>query len=480
MSAGGANACVPAATMQLARFACGPMNAIPTEVLHAGRRTLANALAVGIGAARHPAVECALATVMQLDPPPQVAVLGRHERLSAQWAAFVDGIAIHVEDYDDTHVASMIHPGASVVPAALAVAELQGASGRELLEAVIVGVETAVRAGLGVGAEAFDRGWHPTGTMGHLGAATAAARLLGLDADRMAAAIGIAVVQAAGFQSALGSMTKALHPGKAAADGVEAGLLAGLGFSGPSTALEGRRGLVQAIATRPRYDAMLDGLGERWHVQENAFKPYACGVVAHAAIDAAVFLRGRMGDPQNIVSVTVEGAPVVGEVMGIAEPEDGLQAKFSVHHCVAVGLLDGTAGPAQFRDERVRREDARELRKKVRLHADPLLAREQARLRVELADGASCRHRVEHATGSVRNPMDDDALARKGAEMAAPALGGEGAARLFELALAVDGLRSIKPLLSAAVPQPGAAAQSDAAMRRSGATSTAMEGTPWS
>lgn len=474
MSTSGADVAIPSATVRLARFACEPLDAIPEEALHAGRRTLANALAVGAGAARHPAVESALAAVMQLDPPSRATVLGRSERLSAPWAAFVNGIAVHVEDYDDTHVASMVHPGASVVPAALAAAELSGASGRELLEAVIVGVETAVRVGLGVGPEPFDRGWHPTGTMGHLGAALAAARLLGLDADRTAAALGIAAVQAAGFHSALGSMTKALHAGKAAADGVEAALLARLGFSGPATALEGRRGLVQAIAVRPRYDAMLDGLGKRWHVQENAFKPYACGVVAHASIDAAVFLRRRVSDPGEIVSVTVEAAPVVGEVMGIAEPEDGLQAKFSVHHCMAVGLLDGAAGPAQFREERVRRPDARDLRKKVRLCADPLLTREQACVCVQLADGASHRHRVEHATGSRLNPMGDEALARKASQVAGPVLGDKGAARLFELALAVDRLSVVGPLLDAATPQPSAAPVTDAT------TSTLTKGAPWS
>lgn len=438
-------------TARLAGFACAPLDgSIPREVAHAGRRTIVNALAVGAGAARHPAVEIALRSVELLEPAPRRCVLGRRERLSPQWAAFVNGVAIHVEDYDDTHLASMIHPGAPVVAAALASAEHAGASGQELLEAVLVGAEVALRVGVGIGPEPFDRGWHPTGTIGHLGAAAAAGRLLGLDDRAMRWALGIAVTEAAGLQAALGSMTKALHPGKAASDGVEAALLAARGFTGPSAGIEGRRGLIETTAPNANPELIVRGLGQEWRVLENTFKPYACGIVAHPSIDAAVALREPIAG-RSIRAIHASVNPVVLEVMGHAEPTNGLESKFSIHHCIAVGLLDGAAGPDQFRDERVLAADVRALRSIVSVDPEPSFARDRARLRIDLEGDGMFEREVHHATGSRMRPMSDVELARKAETVVRPVLGRR-AASLVELAFAVDELKTMGPLVDALLP----------------------------
>lgn len=437
-------------TATLAAFA-GDGAALPEEVRHAGRRTVLNAVALAVGAARHPAAEAALAAARALGTPPQAGLLGRPERLGLTWAPLVTGIAVHVEDYDDTHLATVVHPGAPVVPAALAAAEWVGADGAAALDAVVVGVEVAARVGLGLGPGHFDRGWHLTGTAGHVGAAAAAGRLLGLDHAAMVSCLGLAATQAAGLQEALGTMTKPFHPGKAAADGVEAALLAAEGFTGPPAALEGRRGLLAVAAPKPDPDAVVAGLGTVWETCRNTFKPYACGIVSHPVIDGAVALRGRVPDPEAVTAVTVTVNPVVLDVMGIADPVDGLQSKFSVYHCFAVGLLDGVAGPAQYTDERARAPEVAALRAKVRVVGDPAVARDEAHVEVRTRDGATVAHHVEHATGSEQRPLSDAQLAHKARLVVGPVLGAATDA-FVDLASRLDGLSGVDVLVAASQP----------------------------
>jgi 2-methylcitrate dehydratase PrpD len=431
----------PAVTAELAAFAAGPLHPRPPEgVLHAGERTVANALPLAVAAAELPATRIALETAAELGNAPEATVLGSGRRLSPQWAAFVNGVAVHVEDFDDTHLETVIHPGAPVVPAALAMAERVGASGVEMLDAVLVGIEVALRVGIGVSPSHFDRGWHLTATTGHFGAAAAAGRLLGLDIVAMSNALGIVATQAAGVQAALGTMTKPFHPGKAAANGVEAALLAAAGFTGPLDGIEGRRGFAEVTSARLDLEAMVAGRGEVWHVTDNAFKPYACGIVSHAAIDAAIALRDAIADPATVEEIEVEVNPVVLDVMGVEDPLDGLQSKFSVYHCVAVGLIDGAAGPEQYSDARAVDPATRKLRAAVTVRLDPAIARDETKIAARTADGTIHRRHVEHATGSAERPMSDEELRAKARLVAGPSLGG----RLDDLFDAALGLRRLE------------------------------------
>ncbi len=262
-----------AVSRELARFAVAP-GEVPESARHAGRRTVANSVALSTGAGDHEAADLAVAALTALGRGGRSTILGRADRLGVADAALVNGLTAHVEDFDDTHLQTVIHPGAPVVPAALATAEATGASGEQTLLAVVCGIEVALRVGNGITPEHFDRGWHLTSTTGRLGAAVAAGRLLGLDEDAMLVALGAAAVEAAGLQEALGTMTKSFHPGKAAADGVEAAYLAAAGFTGPEAPIEGRRGFARTASSRVDEDAMLAGLGERWEIERNAFKPY--------------------------------------------------------------------------------------------------------------------------------------------------------------------------------------------------------------
>jgi 2-methylcitrate dehydratase PrpD len=442
----------PDVTAQLAAFAVDlRWTTLPATTRAAARRTFANVAGLAVGASRHDAVEVALAALHDLGLGGSSSVLGRRERMATVWAPLVSGIAMHVEDFDDTHLRTVIHPGAPVVSAALTAAECAGASGADLLTAVVAGVEVACRVGNGISPGHFDRGWHLTGTMGHLGAAAAAGHLLGLTAEEMVAALAIAATQAAGVTEQLGTMAKPLHPGKAASDGLEAALLASRGFTGPTLPVEGRRGLAALMAPRVDVEEMLAGLGRVWEIESNAFKPYSCGIVSHPVIDAAIALRGQIADAGDIESVEVVVRPVVLEVMGVEEPSDGLSSKFSVYHCFAVGFLDGAAGPAQYSDDRARAEDVVALRRRVHATVDADMPKDACQVLVRLVDGRTLRHDVEHAVGSISRPMTDEQLRAKFDLVVAPVLGPR-TDQLWQAAFGVDDLPDLRPLFELAVP----------------------------
>jgi 2-methylcitrate dehydratase PrpD len=423
-----------AVTLRLAELAVEAE--APTDVRHAARRTLLNAVALSIGASDHPGVRPIREVLAGYAGDATVSVFGRSERLPATWAAMVNGTAAHVEDFDDTHLETMVHPGASIVPAAVAAGELVDAPATEVLDAVCVGVEVATRIGRGVAPAHFERGWHPSGTVGHLGAAAAAGRVLGLDVDQMRVALGLAGTQAAGLLAALGTMTKALHLGKAASNGLEAALLAGRGFTGPVSIVEGRRGFGEVAGPEPDYAAMIEGLGSSWEIDDVAFKPFACGIVSHPVLEAAGALHERVPDATwSELEASVN--PLVLDVMGVAQPRDGLESKFSVYHCVAVGLTGRPGGPESFDDEVVADRAVTELRDLVEVVPRAELGRDEAVLEGVTSDGERHRIHIEHATGSRHRPMDDAALARKGRAVAEPVLGADGATTLTEVALSL-------------------------------------------
>lgn len=439
-------------TAALASFAADVCaDDLPESVRHAARRTITNAVGLATAAARHPAVEIALSVAQAGGAGGRCRLLGRPDRTSAEWAATLTAMATHVEDFDDTHLRTVTHPGAAIVPAALAVAELTGADGASLLSAVAAGTEVALRVANGLGPGHFDRCWHLTGTVGHVGAAVAAGRLLGLDNVRMTAAIAVAATEAAGLQESLGTMTKSLNPGKAAGDGVRAAMLARLGVTGPPDPIEGPRGMGEVMAPFPNPAEMLAGLGSHWEILDNAFKPYACGIVSHPVIDGAITLRERVPAGAVLESAEVRVNPVVLEVMGVEDPQDGLQSKFSVYHCFAVGLLFGSAGPLQYTDQVAREGDVVALRSVVTAVADPSLRKDECHVRARTTQDEEFEHHVEHATGSVDRPMTDEQLHQKCRLLLAPTHDDSGDA-MFSAAMTIDELDSLDSLFTASRP----------------------------
>lgn len=421
----------PPITQTLAAFVANhPSRGWSEAIEHEAHRTLLNWAGCAVGAARHESVAAALAAVQVLQPAPQAALLGRRERVDIASAALVNGIGSHTFDFDDTHLKTIIHPAGPVASALLALAEHTGASGRALIDALVLGIDVSCRIGNVMYPDHYDRGWHITGSTGMLGAAAGCARLLGLDAQRTAMALGIAASQPVGLREQFGTMTKPLHPGAAARAGLMAALMAQHGFTASARALEAPRGLVQVVSSKCDWREATDALGERFEIGFNTYKPFACGIVIHPAIDAAVQLRARGVRPEQIVRVELRVHSLVLELTGKKEPKDGLQGKFSVYHGCAAGLVAGRAGEDEFADAFVTRPDVDALRRRIVATVDDAVDEASVDLTAVLTDGRRERVFVEHAIGSLERPMTDHALETK---FHALADGVIGAARAGEL-----------------------------------------------
>jgi 2-methylcitrate dehydratase PrpD len=395
---------------------------IPQRVRHEASRALLNWLGCAVGSCRHETVERALAAVRPFSGPPQAAVLGRAERLDCLNAALVNGISSHVLDFDDTH-ARTVHPSAPVLPALLAYAEWRKFSGAQLVHAFILGVEAECRIGLSVFPEHYERGWHITGTAGVFGAAAAAGKLLALDEQRMTWALGIAATQAAGLQEMFGSMCKSLHPGRAAQNGLGAALLAASGFTSSERAIEAPRGFARVTSTKFDPTVITEGLGSRYELLNNMYKPYACGLVTHAAINGCIDLaREHAIRAGEIERVELKVWPMVMELTANRAPRNGLEGKFSIFHACAAGIIHGAAGEAQFADAVVQDPKVIALRERVFADPDPAIGKLEARVTIRMKNGADHSKHVEHALGTLPRPMSDADLEAKFKGLAAEVL----------------------------------------------------------
>jgi 2-methylcitrate dehydratase PrpD len=423
----------PPITQTLAAFvAHHPTRGWSDAVDHEAHRTLLNWLGCAVGAAQHESVVAALAAVQMLQPAPQAAVLGRKERVDIASAALVNGISSHTFDFDDTHLKTIIHPAGPVASALLALAEHTGASGRALIDALVLGIDVSCRIGNVMYPDHYDRGWHITGSTGMLGAAAGCARLLGLDAQRTAMALGIAASQPVGLREQFGTMTKPLHPGAAARAGLMSALMAQHGFTASPRALEAPRGLIQVVSTKADWREATDELGQRFEIGFNTYKPFACGIVIHPAIDAAVQLRERGVRSEQIERIELKVHSLVLELTGKNEPKDGLQGKFSVYHGCAAGLIFGRAGEDEFADAIVTRADVDALRRKIVATVDDTIDEAAVDMTAVLADGRRERVFVEHAIGSMQRPMTDAALERKFHDLSDGVIGATRARELIQ------------------------------------------------
>ena len=355
------------------------------------------------------------------DQPRGIAsCVGLADGRGPQVAALHNGGLSHIVEMDDVDRASVMHPGAVVVPAALAVAERVGAPGRDFLTAVVLGYEVAIRIGESVGRTHYFH-WHNTSTCGVFGAATASGWLLGLDAERMAWALGNAGTQAGGLWEfiAEGAMSKHLHAGRAAANGVLAAELAALGFTGARRILEGRQGFFAATAQDGNPSAVVARLGSGWKLPGVSIKPYPSCRHTHSSIDAVLELRTEHAlAADEIEWVEIATYHSVLDLTDNPRPAHTYAAKFSVQYCVARALLAGAVQLADFSDARIAESAARELMGRVRVVLDPTLdaryPREfPARVSVGLRDGRTLSLLVASPKGDPETPLSEDELAAK-------------------------------------------------------------------
>ncbi len=417
---------------------------------HAAHRTFLNWLGCAVGAAQHESVNAALAAVHMLQPAPQASVLGRTEKVDMASAALVNGISSHTFDFDDTHLKTIIHPAGPVASALLALAEYQGRSGRALIDALVLGIDVSCRIGNAMYPDHYDRGWHITGSTGSVGAAAACARLLGLNVDQTQMALGIAASQPIGMREQFGSMTKPFHPGGAARAGLMSALLAQQGFTASPRALEAPRGMMQTISTKNDWSEITGDLGQRFEIAFNTFKPFACGIVVHPGIDGCAQLRAQGVRPEQISSLEIKVHSLVLELCGKKEPADGLQAKFSIYHGCAAGLTFGCAGEDEFSDAVVTRADMVALRRKVVATVDNRIDEAAADITAVLQDGSRVHVRVEHAIGSLQNPMTDAQLEAKFHGLSDAVIGTVQTANLIKSAWALGDASGVQALVALA------------------------------
>jgi 2-methylcitrate dehydratase PrpD len=414
----------PAITRLLAEFIANhPSRGWSDAVEHEALRTFTNWVGCTVGAIHHEAANAALAACHMLQPAPQASLLGRNERVDMASAALINGISSHTFDFDDTHLKTIIHPAGPVASAALALAEVNGNTGRQIIDALVIGIDVACRVGNMIYPNHYDRGWHITGTTGMLGAAAACARLLGLNADQCQMALGIAASQPVGLREQFGTMTKPFHPGGAARAGLMSALMAKHGFTASKRALEAPRGLAQVISDKCDWTEITGELGQRFEISFNSYKPFACGIVIHPSIDAASQLRAKGVTPDQIDRVELRVHSLVLELTGKKTPQDGLQAKFSVYHGVACGLMFGKAGETEYDDAIVTRPDMVALRAHVQAIQDDAIAEAQADVKAFLKNGQVVHVFIEHAVGSLQNPLSDTQLETKFHDLSDPVLG---------------------------------------------------------
>jgi 2-methylcitrate dehydratase PrpD len=440
------------ASETLGRFVADTdLNAIPDAVRHEGRRSLLNSLGCALGSARSAPVEAALRVLLPLSGTDRVTVFGRTERLDVLGASFVNAIAANLLDYDDTHLRTVIHPAAPVVPAAFAIAERVGASGQAVLEAIILGMEVACRIGNSVSPAHYARGWHITSTCGVFGAAAAAGKLLGLDANGLAHALGVASSQSAGTVENLPSGGKNVSVGNAARNGVFAALLAQQGYTAAPEALEGRLGWARAMGDAPVVAEMTEGLGAVWEAGKNTYKPYPAGIVMHAVIDACLELRARHRlTPDMIDTVTISGEQLLLD-RGDREVRGERDARVSIHHCAAVAFLHGQAGLVMFEDAMARDPMIAAFRARVTARLDPASPRGAATARLRLTDGREVEATVQHPVGSFERPLSDEALEAKFLDSCAHG-GFSGAVEdILALVWSIDRLPRLHPLAPGAL-----------------------------
>ena len=415
----------PAVTEILAHFVINhPSKGWSDAVDEQAHRTLANWTGCAIGASRHEPVEAALRAVMMLEPAPQASILGRTERVDIANAALINGIRSHTFDYDDTHLKTIIHPAGPVASALMALSELLDSSGREVMDALVLGIEVSCRVGNCIYPDHYDRGWHITGTTGILGAAAACSRLLKLSAEQTQMALGIAASQPVGLREQFGTMTKPLHPGAAAKTGLMAALMAKQGFTASARALEAPRGLIQVISDKCDWKEITEGLGLDWESALNTYKPFACGIVIHPSIDGCVQLRNQHNlKPEQIEEVRLRVHSLVIELTGKKTPKKGLEGKFSVYHSCAAGLIYGKAGEHEYSDAVVQDPAVIALRDKVKAVIDDSIGEAAADITLLTKDGKQHHILIEHAIGSLERPMSNEQLKAKFMDQVAAVIG---------------------------------------------------------
>jgi 2-methylcitrate dehydratase PrpD len=434
------------------------------ELVALGKKSILDGLGLALSGSVARSGELVRRHLEDLDLKPGGAtVIGGNRKVAPRFAAFANGVGIHADDYDDTQLAVakdrvyglLTHPTAPALPAALAVAELVGASGPDLMLAYHLGVEVECKIAEAIAPRHYQTGFHATATCGPFAAAAASAKLMGLDVEATQRALSIAGSQSAGLRENFGTMTKPFHAGRAAESGVAAAQFASYGWTATGRILEAPRGFFAAAGGGYDLDAIYGKLGAPWTFLDPgvSIKPHPSGSLTHpgmtemlrligeSGIRAAEVKRVRVGTNQNMPNALIHH-----------RPRNELQAKFSMQFCMAILLLEGRAGLAEFTDEVVLRPDVQAMIEKVEFVVDDEAERAGYHkmttiITIETHDGRTISGRADFGKGSPANPMSDGELAGKFRECAAwGKLPKPAAEKLVHMVLNLEKLKSIREL----------------------------------
>jgi 2-methylcitrate dehydratase PrpD len=454
------------AAQRFADFALGlDLDAVPDEVVEAAKLHVLDVVGCGLAAHGLGIAGEGRTAMAEVGGEPESSVIGLEIALPAPNAAFANAMLCHGLDFDDTHSDSVTHVSTVVVPAAAALAEARGASGSDLLSAIIAGNEIVTRIGMAAPGAFHRRGFHPTAICGIFGAAAAAGRLRGLSQADTSSALGIAGSMASGLFAYLddATATKPIHPGWAAHGALLAARLASLGAEGPPGVLEGRFGVFHAfVDTRIDLNPQLADLGERWETPRIAYKPFPACHFIHGSLGATGTLQDGI-DPDEVEEVVVTVPPAgVSLVLEPAEskvaPRTDYEGKFSLQYSTAAMLVQGRVGLDTYRPEALGDPRVLALARKVRYETkeyDSYPAAFPGGVRIRLRDGRTLEADTPYQLGAPQNPMSADQVRAKFRENAALALSSSALAELEERLLALDrhdDLRSLLALSAHEVP----------------------------
>lgn len=436
---------------RLAAFATAA--APPPQARVRASRAVLDTIGVALAGTAEPAARIVRETVSAASGT--CVVFGSAHRTSPEAAALANGTAAHALDFDDMCFVSLAHPSAPLVPAAFAAAELAGASGRALLDAYVVGFEIEGRLGRLMNPRHYQRGWHCTSTLGTIGAAAAAARLLGLDAGAAGHALAIAASEASGLKENFGTMVKPLHAGLAARNGMLAALLARGGLTASGQAIDGPQGFLHAMdAEREALTEALDDLGTRWEIVDTGVtvKLYPSCAGTHPTLDAILDLRRRERfTAEDVVRIDVGVDSITPTVLIYENPTTALEAKFSMPFCAAAAVVFGSVGVDTFEPEALANPTVASLMPTVTMRVDPSLEGvgpplTEARVTITLRGGRVLRDDAHGARGYPERPASDEDLAAKFLACARRAMDDSKARRALELAQQIADLPDIRQL----------------------------------
>jgi 2-methylcitrate dehydratase PrpD len=430
--------------------------AAPASVREAAVRHLLDGAGTALGGLRSGTVDAALVVARGLGGPRQASIIGSRDRIGTPAAALANGALVHALDFDDTHARGLVHATAVVLPAAFAVGQETDATGREVVDAAIVGYETVCRVASAAPHGFHSRGLHATMVAGVFSSAVVAARLLGLDGERATHALGIAGSQAGGLLAFLhgGASTKQLHPGLASQSGILAARLAAAGATGPASVFDGPHGVFDALADGAVDSAsIVEGLGSRWETERIGIKPFPACQLSHASVEAARdAMEQRRFSAEDVVSIEVmvhpDSAPTVcDESRDLARPESPYAAKFSLPWSVAAMVIDGRVITATFEPPSIARPEVELLARRVSWHLGERVgpaADAPGRVEVTLSDGTVVVGTVKRSSGGPSNPLTRDQLLAKFRGNA-----GNAADAAVEHLEGLDDLVSLTPLIEA-------------------------------